>query len=81
MESSVSGNSGHAVRSRVVRLMLAAYKERVEDLRPWGVDKFTDSTFADVVRRDDAATRRRGAALLRRALVLAGFSPSVRSRA
>ena len=74
----MSGNSGHAVRSRVVRLMLAAYKERVEDLRPWGVDKFTDSTFADVVRRDDAATRR-GA--LRRALVLAGFSPSVRSRA
>jgi hypothetical protein len=43
-------------RSRVVRLMLAACKERVEDLRPWGVDKFTDSTFADVVRRgDDAA--------------------------
>ena len=46
-----SGDTPLLSGSRVVRLRIFATNERVEVIRPWGQEKFSDSTFADVVRR------------------------------
>jgi hypothetical protein len=44
------GGTPSNVRSRVVRLMLRASCESVEELRLRGLEKFADSTTVDVVR-------------------------------
>ena len=66
MESDSSDSRFGATRSRGVRLMLASSKERVEVIRPWGVDKFSDSSIHDVVRALHRLARLAALARLRR---------------